>query len=159
MPTPEQEKRIGFGLMVQPFVAASLALALFPLIEYTGRFVYGGRSSNFLDAAIPFAVLTGVAASFVTGCLAYPLLTWLLKRGPLTLRQTLLGGVALGNVPAGLLLVALAAWRLTRGETPTLASLAYGPAGLLRIIGLGSTLGILSAAVFWWIGGRYVSRT
>jgi len=149
---------MGRGLMAQPFVAAALAFALFPLIDYTGRLLYGGGSSDFLDAAIPFAILTGVAASFVTGGLAYPLLTWLLKRGPLTLSTTLIGGVVLGNVPAGLILLALAAWRVNRGETPTLATLTYGPAGLLRNVALGSVLGLLSAAVFWWIGGRHVSH-
>ncbi len=145
--------------MAQPFVAAALAFALFPLVDYTGRLLYGGAPGSFLDAAVPFAVLAGVAASFVTGCLAYPLLTWLLKRGPLTLQQTLTGGAVLGNAPAVIILFALAAWRINRGETPTLETLTYGSAGLLRILVLGSALGGLSAAAFWWIGGRFVSRS
>jgi hypothetical protein len=69
----------------------------------------------------------------------------------------LLAGIVLGNVPAGLVLLWIAAGRLGRGQTPTLQALSYGPAGLLRLIVLGTVLGIGSAAVFWWIGGRHVS--
>src|SRR5512134_1676807 len=107
--TPAQESRLLRGLVVQPFVAAALAFALFPLIDYTGRLVYGGgRTIDPVETAVGFGVMTGVVASFVTGFVAYPSLQWLLKRGPLTRAQTVIGGVVLGNVPGALIVLLLA---------------------------------------------------
>ena len=151
---------MGRGLMAQPFVAAALAFALFPLVQYSQRLVVAGDrgSVDWLDGGIGFAILTGVVASFITGGLAYPTLNWLLKRGSLTLRQTFIAGVVFGNVPTAIILLAGAAWRFSRGESPTLTGLTYGVAGLLRLVMFGSVLGTGSAAVFWWVGGRHLSR-
>ena len=83
--TPAEENRLLLGLVAQPFVAAALAFSLFPLVDYTGRMVYGGgRAVDLMDAAPGFAIMAGVVASFVTGLVAYPGILWLLKSGPLT---------------------------------------------------------------------------
>ena len=157
--TPGQESRLLHGLVVQPFVAAALAFALFPLVDYTGRLVYGGgRPADPIETAMGFGVMTGVVASFVTGFVAYPTLHWLLKRGPLTLAQTLIGGVVLGNVPGALIVLLLAARHLSREVTPTLENTTYGAVGAIRIVMLGSILGLVCALVFWGLAGRHLGR-
>lgn len=157
--TPAEENRLLLGLVVQPFVAAALAFALFPLVEYTGRLVYGGgRTVDPVEAATGFAIMAGVVASFVAGVVAYPSILWLLKRGPLTRAQTMVGGVVLGNVPGALIVLVLATRHLSRGVTPNLENVAYGGGGALRIVVLGSVLGLVCAAVFWWAGGRHLNR-
>ena len=157
--TPAQESSLLRGLVVQPFVAAALAFALFPLVDYTGRLVYGsGRTVDPIETAVGFGVMAGVVASFVTGLIAYPSLNWLLKRGPLRRAQTVLGGVVLGNVPGALIVLLLAARHLSREVTPTLENTTYGAAGAIRIVILGSILGLACALVFWWLAGRHLNR-
>jgi hypothetical protein len=102
--------------------------------------------------------MAGVVASFVTGFGAYPTLRWLLKRGPLTRAQTMIGGVVLGNVPGALIVLLLAARHLSRGVSPTLENTMYGAAGAVRIVLLGSILGLACALVFWRLAGRHLSR-
>jgi hypothetical protein len=157
--TPAQESTLMRGLLVQPFVAAALAFALFPLIDYSGRLVYGGgRTVDPIETAVGFGVMAGVVASFVTGFVAYPSLRWLLKRGPLTSAQTMIGGVVLGNLPGALLVLLLAARHLSREVTPTLENTTYGAAGAVRIVMLGSILGLVCALVFWRLAGRHLNR-
>jgi hypothetical protein len=158
--TPAQESRLMRGLLVQPFVAAALAFALFPLVDYTGRLVYGGgRTVDPIETAVGFGVMAGVVASFVTGFVAYPSLRWLLKRGPLTRAQTMTGGIVLGNVPGALIVLLLAARHLGRQVTPTLENTTYGAGGAVRIVVLGSIVGLVCAHVFWWLAGRHLSRS
>jgi hypothetical protein len=49
--TPEitAERRLFIGLAVQPFVTALLGLALFAVVDYTGRPLYGGRPVDSFD--------------------------------------------------------------------------------------------------------------
>lgn len=156
--TPAEENRLLLGLVLQPFVAAALAFALFPLVEYTGRMVYGGgRPVDLMDAAPGFAIIAGVLASFATG-FAYPSILWLLGRGPLTRAQTIVAGIVFGNIPGVLTIFGLAAWHLRRGVTPTPENLTYGWGGAVRVVVLGSVLGLVCASVFWWVAGRHLNR-
>jgi len=150
----EDEKTLMRGLAVQPFVAAAMAFLLFPGIDYTGVLVHGAPAGEFLEAAFPFSVLVGMAGSFVTGLLVYPVLRWLLKRGPLTKTTTLISGAVFGNVPCALIVAALAARHVSRGVTPTLSNTTYSAAGALRLVVLGTLIGVVSAAVFWFLSGR-----
>ena len=157
--TPAQESRLLRGLLVQPFVAAALAFALFPLVDYTGRLVYDvGRTVDPIETALGFGLMAGVVASFVTGFVAYPSLQWLLKRGPLTRAQTMVGGVVIGNTPGAVIVLLLAARHLSREVAPTLENTTYGAAGAVRIVMLGSVLGLACALVFWLLAGRHLSR-
>jgi hypothetical protein len=153
----EDEKLLMRGLAVQPFVAAAMAFLLFPGIDYTGILIHGAPAGEFLEAAFPFSVLVGVAASFVTGLLVYPGLRWLLKRGSLTKTTTLISGAVFGNVPCALIVAALAARHLSRGVTPTLRNTTYSGAGALRLVVFGTVIGVVSAAAFWWLSGRHLS--
>ena len=152
MLTTEREKQMLVGLTVQPFVAAAVGFVLFRLINYTGG--VAGDTANTLETALGFSVLCGTAASVVTGVVGYPGLVWLLKRSTLTRQQTLLGGLVLGNIPGALVVLALAARHLSRGVAPTLDNLTYGVAGALRLISYGTVVGVVGAAVFWWLAGR-----
>ena len=77
------ELRVLAGLAVQPFVAALLALVTFPLTEYTGRLVYGGRPVDPVRSAIAFAIGVGIVGLATTVLGALPALGWALKRGRL----------------------------------------------------------------------------
>ena len=151
MLTTEREKQMLVGLTVQPFVAAAVGFVLFRVINYAG---VAGDTANPVETAFGFSVLCGTAASVVTGVIGYPGLVWVLKRSTLTRQQTLVGGLVLGNIPGALVVLALAARHLSRGMTPTLDNLTYGVPGALRLISYGTVLGVVGAAVFWWLAGR-----
>jgi hypothetical protein len=153
MLTTEREKRMLVGLTVQPFVAAAVGLVLFRVVNDSGGPV-ALDSWTDLEAALAFGVLCGAAASFVTGLVGYPGLVWVLKRRTLTRQQTLIGGLLLGNIPGALVVLALAARHLSRGVMPTLDNLTYGLDGALRLISYGTVIGVVGAAVFWWVAGR-----
>jgi hypothetical protein len=126
--SPVVGKHVMRGLAVQPFIGAILGFALFPLAAYMAG---GGHTIRPFGLAIVFGVVIGIIATLITGLAAYPTLLFMLKRGPVTLARTLLAGVALGNIPAAI---------------GTLLG-----AGSARAAALGSTLGLISAAVFWVI--------
>jgi hypothetical protein len=71
--------------------------------------------------------------------------------------QTMIGGAVLGNVPGVLIVLLLAARHLSLGVTPTLDNTMYGAAGAVRIVLLGSFLGLVGALVFWRLAGRHLS--
>jgi hypothetical protein len=148
--------RVMLGLVVQPFVAALLGFIVSPLVDYTGALLYGGHPADPFDSAVSIAAGIGFAGVLVTAFGALPALAWLLKRGPVTRRQTLISGAVLGNVPFILIVGGLAAGRLSQGAMPDL-QIAYGPAGALRTIAFGSFIGTASAAVFWCLAGRSIS--
>lgn len=154
--SPFGELRVLLGLAVQPFVTALLAFAIFPVVEYTGRLLYGGSPSDSVDAAISFAAGVGIVGLVLTIFGALPSLAWLLKRGPVTRRQALISGALLGNVPGVIIVGALAFRRVSQSAIPGLSELTYGPAGAVRAIAIGSFLGVASASVFWWLAGRHI---
>jgi hypothetical protein len=95
----KDELRLFAGLAVQPFVGTALAFISVPLVDYSGRALYGGFPADSGDAATSFAFGVSIVAVCVTVCGALPTVLYLLKRSPLTLKQVLVGGVALGNAP------------------------------------------------------------
>jgi len=155
--SPGDELRLFVGLAVQPFVAAALAFMLFPVVDYTGRPLYGGFPADPVDAAISFSFGVGIVALVVTVCGAVPTVLYLLKRGPLSLKTVLVGGVALGNAPFILVVAAVVATQVARGTmSPDVVRLFYGLPGVVRAIAISSYIGIGSAAVFWVVVGRRI---
>jgi hypothetical protein len=150
--------RIIVGLTMQPFVTACLAFITFPVLDYTGRALYGGQSPDQFDAAMSVAAGVGLVGFLVTFGGVLPILMWRLERGPLHRTQVLAYGVLLGNVPSLLIMSGLAASQVIHGTIPRLDQLSYGPAGLIRAIAYGSFLGVTSAAIFWWVAGRFTRR-
>lgn len=119
------------GFAVQPFVASVLGMAFFP---------------------VAVGVLVGIVAVLISGCAAYPAFLWMLRRGLITIRRTVLAGAALGNIPAaiapiGTLLSNIA----TTGALPRGADLFPE-----RAVVFGSFVGATSAAIFWLIAGRHI---
>jgi hypothetical protein len=85
-----EETRIFLGLMVQPFIAAGLAFVSSPLMEWSGRAIYGGIDVDPVHLAITQAFGAGVAAFFVSILAALPSAVFVLERHELTLRRALL---------------------------------------------------------------------
>jgi hypothetical protein len=131
-----EEMSIFLGLLVQPFVAAGLTFASYPLMERSGRAIYGGIDPDPLRSAIALAFYVGIAAFFVTILAAFPAAVWVLKRYPLTLWRALLWGVLLGNILTVL---------------GTVLAPGYGLAGFVRAVLFASFLGLGGATAFWAI--------
>lgn len=143
--SPAAGVRVVAALCAQPFVAAALAFASFPLVERTGRPLYRGIPVDALDAAGSFAAGVAIVAFFVTLFGALPAVLWLTWRcSPFSITKVLLSGLALGNVPVVLL---------------SLVAGSYGPYGTIRAVAIGSFLGVSSAFVFWLIAGDGSGRS
>ena len=95
-----EEKRILLGLLVQPFLAAALTFASYPLLDRSGRAIYGGIDPDPLRSALGLAIYVSTAAFFVTVLAAFPAAVWVLKRHELTFVGALLWGLFLGNIPS-----------------------------------------------------------
>ena len=140
--TPAQDMRLLVAFAVQPFVAAAMGFVTYPLLDYTNRLLDRGVAREPMQAALSIALGAALAAFFVTLCAAVPAAAWFLKRGPLTLRQTLLSGILLGNLP--LTLIALLA-----GISGSMNSFTLLDA--VRALCFGSLFGLAGAAAFWAI--------
>jgi hypothetical protein len=81
-----------------------------------------------------------------------------MKRGPVSLGQLVLAGVALGNVPLVFYAMAAAFFSIAHFAAGTLSQhlvpLSELIAGTLRAILIGSAIGSASALVFWLVGIR-----
>src|SRR4029453_7864144 len=84
MDNTKKDLMVVIGFAIQPFVCALLAFVSFPILEYTGRGLYGGRPADPLDAAIAVAAGTGLVGFFVTLVAALPSFLWLRSRGLLS---------------------------------------------------------------------------
>jgi hypothetical protein len=112
------------GFAIQPFVCALLAFVSFPILEYTGRGLYGGRPADPLDAAIAVAAGTGLVGFFVTLVAALPSFLWLRSRGLLSRGLVLWCGLILGNLPSLVIVILLVINRAAQGETAIFAPCA-----------------------------------
>ena len=154
--TREGELKVLLGFAAQPFAATLIAFALFPIVEITGRGLYGGYPSDRLDAAVSMAFGVGVAALPVTVFVAVPVFLRLLRRGHISQAEVMCWGALLGNIPSALIVLSLAAQLLRSGASADLDNLTYGVPGAARAIILGAIVGAGSASIFWWIAGRHL---
>ena len=142
------------ALAVLPIVDAIVAFLGFPVVWWLGNhragFVYPQQ------AAAGFAVLAGVIGLFVTLCGALPVVWSLLKRGPIALKQLLVAGIVLGNVPAAaslLFIIPITVGHVANGTmVDHLLPVPELLAGILRVLAIGSAMGMISAAAFWLVG-------
>jgi hypothetical protein len=149
--------RVFLGLAVQPFVNALLAFIIFPIVDYTGRALCGGRPVDPFDAALSLALGVGIVGVVVTIFGALPALVWLRARRAVTRTRVLIGGAVLGNAPSALIVGGMLVSRLAHGEMPRdVFDLLYGPVGAIRTIAFGTFIGVASAAVFWGLAGRHI---
>ena len=141
--------RLWLAFLLMPPASAAAAAAVFPLVA-----LEGARSGG----VGVFAFLAAVAAVVVVPAGAVPAFLTLKRRGRITLSQTLYAGAALGNAPGALFAVMTAFFALLHVVSGTisqhLAPLSSLLAGALRIVVLGTAVGTISAAVFWFVGLR-----
>lgn len=133
---------VGAGLLVQPVVAAALAYATFPVLAYTGGPLYGRTTSDLFGAEIAVAAGAAMLAFPVAFAGALPLFLWLAKRGPISLKLSLLSGIALANAVV-----------LPFVVTGT----SYGVPGAIRAMAFAAMHGAAGALVFWAIAIRGTS--
>jgi hypothetical protein len=149
------QRRLLTGFVVQPFAAAALGFAIFPLVEWSGNALDGRPTFELLRPAIKFALAAGIAGFLVTVCAALPIVLSRLERGPLSLRQVLVIGAALGNAPLAIIVL------LSIVTNQKISGISWlWLAGALRGLAMGTYFGVAGAALFWAISvrGRDVSR-
>ena len=144
-----------FGIL--PLVDALVAFAAFPAVWWLSD--QGGfQLADPIEAARAFGILSGVLGLLVTLCGAVPVVFWLMRRGPLSAGQLAIAGLALGNVPFAVYLLALVPFAIGHLAAGTMSQhlipVSELLAGTLRAVAIGSTLGVTSAIVFWFIGIR-----
>jgi hypothetical protein len=146
---PDYESRLALAFLLQPVVSFAVGLLLFPLVDYSSRLSGEGSASNLIGGALAFGFGTGIVGGLAT-LVAWPVVVWLMRRGPVTRRTVLLGGLMLGNVPAVLALVAWSAVILNAdvSDAPSI-DLSYLAFIVARGATLGSIIGLAGAAVFW----------
>lgn len=148
--------RLLAAFAVVPIVDAVAALVAFPVVWALGD--DGPSYAARPRAALAIATLAGILGLLVTLCGALPVVTWLMRRGPVRLSQLLLAGLVLGNAPFAAFVAMLLPFALIHLASGTLwdRMLPLGEllGGTLRSVTIGSAMGLLSAAVFWFVGLR-----
>jgi len=144
--TAAEEMRLCAGFVVQPLVTAVAAFVLFPflLLDRAGETFAGGHPGDVTGSAVSIAAGTFIAAVVILSGVV-PTAVWVLKRRALTFAQTLIFGVAFGNLPIVI---------------GTVLGGSYGLMPFLRSVVFASLVGLTGAAVFWAISvrGRDFSR-
>jgi hypothetical protein len=140
------ERRLFLGLLVQPPFAAALTYLAFPLIDATGRPLYGGSTPDTADAAIALALGVGLVAALLTVLGVFPTVVWVVKRTTVTFGRAALFGAIFGNIPV---------------VVGTALAGSYGPVGAVRASVLGTLLGVSGATLFWVLAirGRTLSHS
>lgn len=140
-----------------PLVDALVAFVAFPAV-----WAFGGdggfQPADPVQAARAVALVTGSLGILVTLAGAVPVVFWLMKRGPVSFGQIAMAGLVLGNVPFGVYVFALIPFAIGHLAAGTmsqhLSPVSELVAGTLRVIGIGSIVGLVSAVVFWFAGIR-----
>lgn len=142
---------IAFALM--PLINTLLAFVVFPTLRFVRERAEFRMVIDTDHGTYILAVLTGLIAVAVTVAGAVPAFYSMAKRGPVSLKQTLLAGLALGNAPfvvGALIAIAFALMHVAAGTiSDHLVPLSDLIAGNLALLAAGSLLGVASAAVFW----------
>ena len=146
--------RLLAALVVLPLVDALVAFLGFPVVWWLGNHRTGSIYPQ--PAAVGFAILAGVIGLVMTLCGALPVVWSLAARGPIALKQLLVAGLVLGNAPAAASLLFIIPITLGHVANGTMAEhllpVSELLAGSLRVLAIGSAMGMISAAVFWVLG-------
>jgi hypothetical protein len=149
--------RLLVAFTAQPLAAALIAFAIFPIIEWTSRWLDGGRLVDPFGAALSVAAGAGVVAVFVVPLAALPAFAWLMRRGPITRRRVLVSGAMLGNAPIAAIVGLDAIHAVWSGDTQGLARVTRDALGIVRASAFASFVGLACAFVFWLMIRRYVT--
>jgi hypothetical protein len=143
--------RLVAAFFVVPPILGCLTFVASVVLVYAGAI----EGAEPVDAALAIAAGIGILAIVVIAFGAIPVVAWFIRRGPLSLRQLLLAGAALGNAPFAVIVLVVTITHL-HGE-PRFGDIGrywYGLSGALVRIGIGLLCGTTSAAVFWAVGVR-----
>jgi hypothetical protein len=152
MTVTDDEPRLAVALLLQPVVSFALGFLLFPVVDYSSRVTGQGRANSVIDGAFAFGFATAIVGGLVAMLGAWPVVVWLMRRGPVARRTVLLGGFIFGNVPAVLAIVAWSAVVLkAHGSGAQSIDLSYAAFVVARGATLGSLIGVAGAAVFWLV--------
>ena len=150
--------RLWLAFALLPVANLVFGYALFPIFRWLAD--HGSaRPVDPAGEALAIGILCGVLALLVTICGGIPVLFWLRRRGPITLQQTLAAGVLLGNTSRvcdlRVRLTVFALMHLLAGTlSEHLAPAAELVLATVRVVLLGSVLGLASALVVWILGIR-----
>jgi hypothetical protein len=143
---------VAFAML--PPLDAVLGYVVFPLLWWLGVGTPG--LADPMVAARAFVPVAGFIGLIVTVAGAMPVVFTQIRRGPISLRQALLAGLALGNAPLVVIVYAtilLALGHMAMGTiSEHLAPVSALVASPLRAIAIGSAYGVMSALVFWVAG-------
>jgi hypothetical protein len=158
--SPRAELRLVAAFVITPPAAAVVMFVIYLGLWYGGaRTVFEGTPIDPIDSAGALALGVGIIAVVVTIFGAVPSVTWLIRRGPLSLRKLLVLGAALGNAPFAAIVAGILVTHLVKGTpSPYAARLWFGLYGAVRAIALGLVIGMVSATVFWAVAIRSTER-
>jgi hypothetical protein len=143
--------RLFAAFAILPFVAGVLAYFGSPLFVRSLDNQTGGSSSGFEPG---FALATAFVALVVTVLGAVPLLSKMQSRGPITFKQCLLAGIALGNAPFFIVCLLMVIVHLFVGSPIDTSRMWYGTTGAIRTITTSTLMGAALGSVFWVVGIR-----
>jgi hypothetical protein len=148
--------RLFLGFAILPLADAAIAFVAFPLVWSLGGVL--GQLTDPLGAARAFAIAAGFFGLLVTIVGAVPAVFWRLRRGPVPLRHAVIAGLLLGNAPPAGFGLMMAGFAIAHAAAGTLSErllpISELAAGSLRLIAMGSTLGVVSGVLFWLVALR-----
>jgi hypothetical protein len=144
--------RVLVGLVTLPLAAGVLMFATCLLLWRLDVWIFEGSGS--FDAAVSLGLGIVIVAAPATG-IAIPVVLWLLWRERLSLRNLLLTGVVVGNVPFAVIVAGIVGTQYSRGSLNwDVGRLWFGGYGAARAIVLGTAFGTVLAGFFWIVALR-----
>jgi hypothetical protein len=156
MPAPRTELRMMAGFVAVPPTAGILVSASCAMLWKAGVDLFpGGIPADVAATAASLGIAAAFAAFFVVIFGALPIVGWVSRRGPLTLRRVLLVSAALANAPFILIVIGAVISRVISGyPSGELSALWHQWTGAARTIGFALLAGVGSGVVFWFVGVR-----
>jgi hypothetical protein len=148
------ELRLLAGFAVAPPAAVLITLITYDALWYSGM-LSEGVPINSLDSAASLGMGVGTLAVLTTVFGAVPVVVWLKRRRPLSLRTLLLLGAALGNLPFAIIILGIVVTHLVSGTLSSDIGRYWNglPGAVVRTV-MGLICGMGSAAVFWAVAVR-----
>jgi hypothetical protein len=157
--TTRAELRMLVGLAIVPPTAVLIGLVAYDALFFSGLFP-GGAPIDSLDSAASLGMGIGILALVMTVFGALPAVAWLSRRQAPSLRNLLLIGGALGNLPFLLSVGGIVATHLMRGTLSSdIGRYWNGLSGAAVRTVMGLVCGMGAAAVFWGVVVRGTTGT
>ena len=146
-PRAEMRMLVGYVLLA-PFSGVVMYLTVVGQLAL-GVWFFNGEPRHDVAPGLALAVAV-FAAPIATIAGAVPGVAWLIRRDRLTLRNLLLSGAVLGNIPIAILMILAILEQYRKGTLSTLPwSAVLGPPWLL-----GAWFGVWGALFFWFVSIR-----